>query len=176
MKFNEKTKATNFIYKGKILALRKDEVILPDGKESIREIVEHNGGSAIVCVKDGKILLVKQFRYAYNEELYEIPAGKLNENEDPEETAIRELEEEGGIKAERVKKIFEIYPSPGYTNEIIRVYKAEGFSQGKMHLDEDEFLSSEWVDLNKAYKMLKNGKIKDSKTIIAILNEKINAR
>ena len=99
MEFNEKTVKNECIYTGKILSVRKDEVLLPNGKPAIREVVEHSGGSAIYCEKDGKILLVKQFRYPYKEELYEIPAGKLNEGETPEQTAIRELEEEGGIKA-----------------------------------------------------------------------------
>ena len=97
MKFNETTKNKSYLYKGKILNVRKDEVILPDGKDAIREMIEHSGGSAVVCENDGKILLVRQFRYPYKEEILEIPAGKLNAGESPEETAIRELEEEGGL-------------------------------------------------------------------------------
>ncbi len=89
MEFKEKTLKKEYIYNGKILAVRKDQVLLPNGNSAIREVVEHSGGSAIYCEKDGKILLVKQFRYPYKEELYEIPAGKLNEGETPEQTAIR---------------------------------------------------------------------------------------
>ena len=110
MEFKEKTVKKTYVYKGKILSLRKDDIVLPDNAPAVREMVEHSGGSAIYCEKDGKILLVKQFRYPQSEELYVIPAGKLNEGEDPEKTAIRELEEEGGLKAERVEKICEIYP------------------------------------------------------------------
>ena len=124
MQFKEKTASINYVYKGKIINVRKDTAILPNGAETVREMVEHSGGSAIVCEKEGKILLVRQFRYPYGEELWEIPAGTLNVGEDPKQTAIRELEEEGGIKAERVVKIFEIYPTPAYTNEIIRIYRA----------------------------------------------------
>ena len=170
MEFKEKTLNKNYIYKGKILNLRRDDIILPNEKPAIREFVEHSGGSAIFCCLDNKVLLVKQFRYPYGEELWEIPAGKLNPNEDPEQTAIRELEEEGGIKAKQVEKMFEIYPTPAYTNEIIRIYKASDFEKGQVKLDEDEFLNSEWVDLQTAIQMIYDGKIKDAKTIIALLS------
>ena len=169
MKFNETTKNKSYLYKGKILNVRKDEVILPDGKDAIREMIEHSGGSAVVCENDGKILLVRQFRYPYKEEILEIPAGKLNAGESPEETAIRELEEEGGIKALRVEKLFDVYPTPAYTNEIIRIYRAEGITKTKARLDEDEFLSAEWIDKKDLKKMIRNGEIKDAKTLIALL-------
>lgn len=169
MEFNEKTLKENCLYKGKILNLKKDDIELPDGKLAVREYVEHSGGSAILCEKDGKILLVKQFRYPYKEVIYEIPAGKLNAGEDPAETAIRELEEEGGIRAERVVKMFDVYPTPAYTNEIIRIYRAEGLSETQVKLDEDEFLSAVWVDKNEIKKMIERGEIKDAKTLIALL-------
>lgn len=171
MEFNEKTVKKEYIYKGKILTVRKDDILLPNGNPAIREVVEHSGGSAIYCEKDGKVLLVKQFRYPYEQELYEIPAGKLNEGETPEQTAIRELEEEGGIKAKSVEKLFDIYPTPAYTNEIIRIFKATDFTDSKIKLDEDEFLSGEWVEKDVALKMVNNGEIKDAKTIIAILSQ-----
>ena len=171
MQFKEKTTAKNYIYKGKILNLRKDDILLPNERKAIREFVEHSGGSAIFCQIDGKVLLVKQFRYPYGEELWEIPAGKLNPGENPEQTAIRELEEEGGIIAKKVEKMFEIYPTPAYTNEIIRIYKASELQAGKVKLDEDEFLKGEWFDLDKAKQMIYNGEIKDAKTIIALLSE-----
>ena len=171
MEFKEKTIKKTYIYKGKILSLRKDDIFLPNGSPAVREVIEHSGGSAIYCEKDGKILLVKQFRYPYKEELYEIPAGKLNDGENPEETAIRELEEEGGIKAKSVIKLFDIYPTPAYTNEIIRIYKAVEIIETKSCLDEDEFLSAEWIDKYQVKKMIENGQIKDAKTIIAVLSE-----
>ena len=171
MQFKEKTANKNYLYKGKILNLRKDDVILPNQKNAIREFVEHSGGSAIFCQIDNKVLLVKQFRYPYGEELWEIPAGKLNPGEDPMQTAIRELEEEGGIRAKKVEKMFEIYPTPAYTNEIIRIYRATEVEEGQMHLDEDEFLKGEWFDIEKVKQMIYDGKIKDAKTIIALLSE-----
>ena len=171
MEFKEKTVKKTYVYKGKILALRKDDVVLPDNTLAVREMVEHSGGSAVYCERDGKILLVKQFRYPYAEELYEIPAGKLNKGEDPEKTAIRELEEEGGIRAKSVIKLFDIYPTPAYTNEIIRIYKAVEFIETKARLDKDEFLKAEWIDKHAVKKMIESGQIKDAKTIIAVLSE-----
>ena len=170
MDFNEKTIKKDYLYKGKILNLRKDHIILPDGKPAVREMVEHSGGSAILCEKDGKILLVKQFRYPYKEVIYEIPAGKLNEGEDPEQTARRELEEEGGVKAEKIIKMFDVYPTPAYTNEIIRIYRAEGLTETQVKLDEDEFLTSVWVDKEQIKLMIARGEIKDAKTLIALLS------
>lgn len=169
MNFEEKTLETNYIYKGKILNLRNDKVSLPDGKTAYREIVEHSGGSAVYCEHKGKVLLVKQFRYPYKEEIYEIPAGKVNPGEDPMETARRELLEEGGVIANKLEKIYEVYPTPGYTEEIIRIYKAKDLKFSEKHLDEGEFLSSVWLDKKTLKKMVKNGEIKDAKTLICLL-------
>ena len=170
MKFVEQTVNKKYEYKGKIINVRRDDVVLPNGSNAIREMVEHSGGSAIVCERDGKILMVKQFRYPYGKEILEIPAGKLNKGEDPAETAIRELEEEGGVKAQRVEKLFGVYPTPAYTNEIIRIYKALDITETKAHLDEDEFLSAEWIDKKELKKMIRNGEINDAKTLIALLH------
>lgn len=169
MDFEEKTLEKNLIYSGRVLNLRKDKVSLPDGKTGVREIIEHSGGSAVLCEKDGKILMVKQFRYAYKEEVWEIPAGKVNAGENPLDTAFRELEEEGGIKAEKMELLFNMYPSPGYTSEIIRIYRATGLTKSAAHLDEDEFLSAEWIEKPRLKKMIENGEIKDGKTLIALL-------
>ena len=169
MDFKEKTVKEEYLYNGKILSLRKDQIVLPNGNPAIREVVEHSGGSAVLCEVDGKILLVKQFRYPYKEEVLEIPAGKINAGETPEQTAIRELEEEGGMKAERVEKMIDVYPSPGYTDEIIRIYKAVNPKKTQMNLDEDEFLTGEWIEKEKLKQMIENGQIKDAKTLIALL-------
>ena len=169
MNFEEKTLEKNTVYSGRILNLRKDEVLLPDGKTGVREIIEHSGGSAVLCEKDGKILMIKQFRYAYREEVWEIPAGKVNAGEDPMETAFRELEEEGGVKADKMELMFTVYPSPGYTSEIIRIYKATGLNVSRQHLDEDEFLSARWIEKSRLKEMIDSGEIKDAKTLIALL-------
>lgn len=169
MNFEEKTLNESYVYKGKILNLRKDDIVLPDGKNATREVVEHSGGSCVVCEKDGKILLVKQFRYPYKKEMLELPAGKLNIGETPEQTAIRELEEEGGIRAKRVEKLFDVYPSPAYTDEIIRIYRALDITETETHPDDDEFITGVWIEKDRLREMLKNGEIKDAKTLIALL-------
>lgn len=169
MNFNEKTLKENYVFKGKIINVRKDDVLLPNGNESIREVVEHSGGAAILCEKEGKILMVRQYRYAYGEEVWEIPAGKINPGETPEQTAIREIEEEGGVKAKKVERLFVIYPSPGYTNEKIYVYRVLSFEETPSHLDEDEFLESKWFSKSQLKNMIDNGEIKDGKTLVALL-------
>lgn len=169
MDFEEKTVKSAEIYRGKIITVKKDDVILPDGASAVREVVCHSGGSAVVAEKDGKILMVKQYRYPYGKELWEIPAGKLNPGEDPEITAVRELEEEGGVLAGRVEKMFEVYPTPAYDDEIIRIYRAFDLKKSKQRLDSDEFLSSEWIDKKTLKIMIENGEIKDGKTLIALL-------
>lgn len=168
MDFEEKTVKSEYLYKGRVLNLKKDEIALPSGKSSVREIVEHSGGCAVLCVKDGKILLVRQFRYAYKKVIIEIPAGKINVGEPPEQTAVRELEEECGLKAKSVKLLCEIYPSPGYTNEIIRLFKAEEFEKSKVCFDDDEYVESFWIDVGEAKRMAENGEINDAKTLIAL--------
>ena len=172
-KLEEKKVSSEILYKGAILNLKKDVVLLPDGKNANREIIEHRGGSSVVCVLNGKILLVKQYRYAVGEEIYEIPAGKLEKGEDPLNTARRELEEEGGVVAEKLTLLHEIYPTPAYSEEHIYIYLASGIiKEGKMHLDETEFLDAIWIDFQKAYDMVLSGKIKDAKTVVGILKYK----
>ncbi len=168
MNCKEITLESNYIYQGKILNLKKDKVQLPDGNTSYREIVEHNGGSSILCEMDGKILLVKQFRYAYQSEIWEIPAGKKEVGENPAVTAIRELEEEGGVKAQSVELLYRIYPTPGYTNEIIYIYKAVNPVKTEVRLDKGEFLTGHWLDKETIRNMIKNGEILDAKTLLAL--------
>ena len=168
MEYIEKTVRKNYIYQGKILSLRADDALLPDGKPCKREIVEHSGGACVLYVEEGKVLLVKQYRYAYGESLYEIPAGKLEKGEEPALAAARELEEEAGVRAKRLQLLFVNYPSPGYTNEKIYIYQAFGGEKTQRRLDEGEFLDAEYIPLEKAKEMLKTGEIKDGKTIIAL--------
>ena len=167
MKFFEKKLTDNVIYKGKILNLNVDDVELPDGKLSKREIVRHLGGAAVLFVNDGKILLVRQFRYAYGKEIYEIPAGKLNTGENPLCAAERELEEETGYKAELVHLV-NIYPSPGYTDETIYIYYVKNAVRTAQKLDDGEFLNAEFIPLEKVVEMINEGEISDAKTIVAV--------
>ncbi len=170
MQFKEKTLESKTLYKGKILALKKDEVELLDKTKSYREVVVHSGGACVFCELNGKILLVRQFRYPYKEEVLELPAGKINEGELPENTAIRELSEEGGIEVDSVELMFTCYPSPGYTDEIIYIYKAVNPRKATAHLDKGEFLACEWYDVDTLKQMIKNKEIKDGKTLIALLS------
>ena len=168
MDYVEKTVKKNYIYQGKIITLRCDDALLPDGNPCKREIIEHSGGACVLYVEDGKVLLVRQYRYAYGESIYEIPAGKLEKGEDPMLAAARELEEEAGVLAERFELLFVNYPTPGYTNEKIYIYRAYNGKKVQSHLDEDEFLDVAYIPLDKVKEMLKTGEIRDGKTIIAI--------
>ena len=165
----ETTLSSEKIYDGRIISLRKDEIITEKGVKQSREVVSHGGGAAVLVVKNGKILLERQFRYPYGEILWEIPAGKRDKGEDYAETAKRELEEETGYVAEKLVKLFEIYPTPGYTNEVIGIFKAEGLKKGVLHFDEDEDITSVWIPEEKVFEMIENGEIKDGKTLIALL-------
>ena len=168
MDYVEKTVKKNYVYKGKILTLRCDDAELPDGKPCKREIIEHSGGACVLYVEDGKVLLVRQYRYAYGESIYEIPAGKLEIGEDPMKAAARELEEEAGVKAGRLELLFIDYPTPGYANEKIYIYRAYDGQKVAAHLDEGEFLDVEYLPIERVKEMLKNGEIRDGKTIIAL--------
>lgn len=171
MKFFEQKLKSQTVYSGKVITLEVDHVLLPNGNNGVRECVRHSGGAAVLLVKDGKVLLVKQFRYPYGKEIYEIPAGKLNKGEDSLKAAERELEEETGYKAELVHA-FDVYPSPGYTDEIIHIYFAGDFKKGKVNPDEDEFIACEFIDLDTVIKMIESGEICDAKTISAIYKYK----
>ena len=167
MNLTETTVRKNYIYRGKIINLRCDDAMLPDGKPCKREMIEHPGGAAVLCVKEGKVLLVKQYRYAYAKAIYEIPAGKLNFGEDPALTAARELKEETGLEAE-VKHLYTLYPTPGYTDELLHIYYASNPKEGEQKLDEGEFLNVEWICLKDVVSMIERGEISDAKTVVAV--------
>ena len=168
MDYVEKTVEKHYVYEGKIIKVRRDDAILPNGEPCIRELVEHSGGASVLYIEDGKVLLVRQFRYAYGESVYEIPAGKLEYGEDPKAAAARELEEEAGVKAGRLELLFTLYPTPGYTNEKIYIYRAYEGEKVQAHLDEGEFLDAAYIPLERAKEMLANGELKDGKTIAAL--------
>ena len=141
MNLTEKTLSETYPFRGRIINLRVDSVELPNGRTSSREVVEHPGGVCIAALTEqDELLFVRQFRYPYKEVLLELPAGKLNLGEDPLECGKRELKEETGVTAERYVSLGKLYPSPGYTGEIISMYYAEGLSLGEQKLDDDEFL------------------------------------
>lgn len=158
------------MFNGNIINLRVDEVMLSNGKKTTREIVEHSGAVAIIPIVDkDRIFLVKQFRKPIERELIELPAGKLEGEENPEECAIRELEEEIGYKAGKIKNLITIYTSPGFANEIIHIYVAWDLKKTKVNRDEDEFMDIIEVNFQEVIKMIHDGQIMDAKTIAGIL-------
>lgn len=167
----EKKKESELIYKGKILDLYKDSVVLPDGGDAFREYIRHIGAACVVPVTDdGKVIAVKQFRYPFDTVLTEIPAGKLDaSDEDPLEAAKRELREETGAAADNFVFLGEYYPTCAYSNERIYMYLATGLSFGDRDLDEDEFIDLEKIPLEDFCSDIMNGKIKDGKTQCAVL-------
>lgn len=169
MEFLEKTISSKDIFAGKILKLRVDTVKLPDGRQSTREIVEHRGAVAIVAINEDKeIFMVRQYRKAVEKVLLEIPAGTIEENEDPLECARRELSEETGLKAAYWEKILSYYSSAGFSDEILHLYLADGLTPGATHPDQDEFLELVRVPLKEAYRLIFDGTIADGKSIIGI--------
>ena len=170
MNLTEKTVKQNVVFEGKIIRVRCDDAELPDGKPCKREVVDHAGGASVLYVREGKVLLVRQFRYPYMEETLEIPAGKLNPGEDPAQTAARELAEETGWQPASVEHMFTIYPTPGYSAEKIYIYRAHGVREGQVHHDEDEFVTAAFYPIDEVLSMIEKGEIKDAKTIIALMS------
>lgn len=156
------------MYDGKILQLYVDDVETYNGIKTKREFVAHHGGAAILFFQNNKILLERQFRYAYKEEVWEIPAGKLEKDEDPKEAAIRELEEETGYKANKIENLGVIYPSVGYTNEKIYLYAVSDAYKTSTNFDKDEFIESAFFSIEEVKQMIQDGTIKDTKTICAL--------
>lgn len=174
MDFFEKQVETKTVYEGMIVNIRRDTAVLRNGSRVPREVVEHPGGVGIVPVtKDNKILMVRQYRYPMEEELLEIPAGKLEYGEDPLECAIRELSEETGCTAGRMIDLGAIYPSPGFCRETLFMYLALDLQFGEAHLDEDELLSVEKVDIDALMDDVMENRMPDAKTIIGVMKAKI---
>jgi len=169
MKFKETTIKSRKIYKGRIVSLRDDIVILPNKVKAKREIVEHPGAVAVIAITAKKeIVLVRQFRKPAEKALLEIPAGLIKKGESGVAAARRELKEETGFIAKSVKKIMEAYSSPGYSSEVIKYYIAKGLIRSKQDNEEDERIQVEILKMPDAIRRVKNGKIKDNKTIIGI--------
>ena len=170
MELFEKTLNEQYAFKGRIINLRVDEVELPNGSKSSREVVEHNGGIGILPIDDeGNAYVVKQWRAPYKRVVTEIPAGKRDGDEDPLDGGIRELKEEIGAKATEITYLGELLPSPGYCGEIIYLYLARGLTFESQELDEDEFLNVEKMPFKKLVDMVMNNEISDAKTIAAVM-------
>lgn len=169
MELIEKTIKTEEIFQGRIIKVRVDEVSLPDGSRSTREIVEHSGAVAILAVDDeNNVWMVEQYRKAVERVLLEIPAGTLEDNEDPLECARRELAEETGFRADKWDKVLNYYSAPGFCNEQLHIFLARDLTPGETNPDADEFLRVKKVPLKEAYDLIFAGQIQDGKSIIAI--------
>ena len=163
MNLAEKTLEKNTIYTGRIITVRNDTALLPNGKTAGREVVEHPGGVTIAALTpEGELLFVRQYRYPYGEEL-------LERGEDPLESGKRELREETGASAQHFRDIGKFYPTPGYCGEIIHMYFASGLTFGEQDLDADEFLTMQRIPLAKAVRMVLENEIRDGKTQAAVL-------
>ena len=162
--------AANELYSGRIIKLRVDDIALPDSRPAKREYVCHNGGAAILAVDvENYVYLVRQFRYPYRDVISEIPAGKLEEGEEAIVTAARELEEEIGMTAEEIIPYGVLYPSPGYTNELLHIFLAKGLKKTAAHPDGDEFLNVRRVPFAEVLNAVLSGEIHDAKTCYAVL-------
>ena len=158
----EKTLTSEVLFEGRVITLTKDTALLENGKTAEREVVHHHGGACIL----------PYFRYAMQQELWELPAGKLEKGEDPFEAAKRELGEECGLTADNYISLGQFFPTVGYDTEVIYTWVATGLHKTQMHLDADEFLTPDRVPLDKAYEMVMSGEIRDGKTIAGILKLK----
>ena len=157
------------IYDGKVLNLRVDQVKVENGKIAIREIVEHRGATAIVPLLDGgDVILVRQYRYPIESDLLEIPAGTMDPDEDPEECAVRELEEETGYRCREITKMAECFMAPGYTTEKIHFYLAKGLTKTQTRMDEDEDIKVERLRFTDALEKIRTGEIRDAKSIVGL--------
>lgn len=174
MKLTEKTLSSKNIFEGRILHITLDEVELENGKCSKREVVNHPGGVCVAALDDdNNLLFVRQFRYPYKEVVLELPAGKLEKGSTPLENGKRELLEETGAQGYSYISLGKIYPSPGYTNEIIHLYACRIANISQANPDEGEFVDVEKINLDKAVEMVLNNTIPDAKSQIAILKTKM---
>ncbi len=170
-RLEEKCLARRVVYTGKSYEFFVDQVELPDGTETVREMVKHPGGVAILAIDEaGRLLMEEQYRYAIEQTFTEIPAGKMDKipGETPEEAARRELREETGRTADNWEYLGKIYPSPGIVSEVLYLYLATGLREAERELDSDEFIAVKLVDLETVKKMIADGEISDCKTIAAV--------
>ncbi|MBE6789951.1 MAG: NUDIX hydrolase [Ruminococcaceae bacterium] len=168
--FEKQLNSTN-VYKGRLLDVYSDEIVLPNGHKSKREYIKHVGAACVVPVDDeGNVIIEKQFRYPFSKVLTEIPAGKLDSKAEPHlDAALRELKEETGYSAEKMIYLGEFYPTCAYSDEIIHMYLATGLKKGEQKLDDDEFVGVEKMPLEELVAEIMKGNIPDGKTQTAIL-------
>lgn len=166
--FREITVKTEPIFQGKVISLQVDTVQLPNGETATREIVKHPGAAAVLALIDGKMLVVEQYRKPMEKFQIEIPAGKLDAGEEPIAAAARELQEETGYRAGRLRPINSFYTSPGFADEKLFLFLAEDLVKGDSRPDEDEFLAVDAITFEQAQTYIREERISDAKTILAV--------
>lgn len=168
MEFEEKTLSSEYVFNGRVIDVKRDNILVSNGHKSMREVVEHSGGVVILAKKENKILTVKQFRYPIKQVSVELPAGKLEKAENPDFAAKRELEEETGYIAKNWKSLGYIYTSPGFCDEKLYLYLAQDLEYKEQHPDEDEIIQCDEYSVSEIFNMVDNGIINDSKTLCAL--------
>ena len=170
----EKKLESKTVFEGYIFSVDRDRVLLENGAETERDVVRHGGAVCVVpLTEEGEVYLIHQFRYAVGEELWELPAGRLEQGEVPLETARRELEEECGLSAASYINLHPFYPSVGYCGEVIYMWAAKNMRSVPKHLDDEEFLTTVKLPLEDAVSMVLRGEIRDGKTIARLLKAKL---
>ena len=164
-----------YFFEGRIMKARVDEVRLPNGKQASREVCEHVGGVGVLPIdRDGNILLVRQFRYPFDTETLEMPAGKMDHGpEDAEECGVRELAEETGCTAGRIVPLGCVYPSPGFLTEVVHLFAALDLTEGEMQPDEDEFVEVVRLPIAEVEQLIVRDGIRDAKTVTAMYRAKL---
>jgi ADP-ribose pyrophosphatase len=174
MELTEKTLSRRDIFEGKVVSLHVDTVELPDGKTSIREVVEHVDGVAVLALdENNNVLTVTQYRYVFAKPMLELPAGKLDGGEEPRIGALRELKEETGAVPDTLESLGHIVLSPGCFGETLHLFLARGLHMGQQHLDEGEFLNVERIPFDELYRRCMDGDVDDAKTVTAVLKAKL---
>ena len=165
-----RTLSSRYVYNGHNIRLRVDEVVLPSGKETVREVIEHNGAVAIVAVDiEQNILLVRQFRHAAGKELLEIPAGGIDPGETPAETARREMQEETGYVPNKLERMGGFYSAPGYASEYLHLFLATELMPARLMAEDTEEIKLVKMPLNDVVELIRNGEIQDAKSIAGLL-------
>ena len=174
MELMEKTLSSQTVYQGKIVTLKVDRALLPNGAEAGREVVAHPGGVCVLALQaDGTVPLVRQFRYPLGQVMLELPAGKLEYGEEPRPAAIRELGEEVGLEPGELVELGHIYVSPGFCTEKLHLYLARDVKSVPVHPDEDEFLDIVHMPFDELVGRVMSGEITDGKTVTAVLKTKV---
>lgn len=166
----EKKIKSEQVFDGRLLKVFVDTIELPDNNTSTRDWIKHPGACAVIPLyENGDIMMIRQFRYPMAQIFWEVPAGKIDAGENPDQTAIRELKEETGLSAQTMDYVGHFYPAIGYADEVIHIYVASGLSENEQEMDDDEFVYKERIPFKQAIEMIHSGEINDGKTVICLL-------